>query len=190
VKKTRSIYYLFLVFSLLFLMLYNSSAEADASDASTLPEQKIKAIYLYKFIHFIKWPDALLSAGNITIGILGKDDFSDAFSEVEGKRIKSLDKKLVIKRFGTYSDKHLLKECHLLFISSSEKSNFKKIIKQISGKKILTFADTEGFLEAGGMIKFINIEDKIRWEINKIAIDNAGIRLNSQIFQCALKVIQ
>ncbi len=187
-KKTRNINCLILAFSLLFFMLYNSSAEA--SDLSTLPEQKIKAIYLYKFIHFIKWPAELLSADNITIGILGKDDFGDAFFEVEGKRIKSLDRKLVIKRFGTYSKKHLLKDCHLLFISSSEKANFKKIIKKLSGEKILTFADSNGFLEAGGMIKFINIEDNVRWEINKIEIDNAGIRLNSQIFQCALKVIQ
>ena len=187
-KKTKNINYLILAFSLLFLMLYNSSA--DASDLSTLPEQKIKAIYLYKFIHFITWSDALLSADNITIGILGKDDFGDAFSEVEGKRIKSLDKKLVIKRFGAYSDKLLLKNCHLLFISSSEKENFKNITKQLSGKKILTFADTNGFLETGGMIKLIRVGEKIRWEINKIAIDNEEIRLNSQIFQLATKVIK
>jgi len=74
--------------SLFVLLMYRPFAFAETQKLSTFPEHKIKAVYLYKFIHFIKWPEEIQTSENITIGILGKDDFS----EVEGKRIKSLGK--------------------------------------------------------------------------------------------------
>ena len=54
---------------------------------------------------------------------------------------------------------------------------------------MLTVGDTEGFLETGGMIRFVQDKDRIRWEINQTPLRQAGMRLNSQILKHAKRVI-
>lgn len=181
---------------------------AYASNGRKKPtEYEIKAVYLYNFILFVKWPDEQSSKTNpantkssnsetgssentITIGILGKDPFGDAFAKVEGKIIKAKNKRLIIKRFGRYRKKLDLRGCQLLFISSSEKNNRKKILKEVDRYPTLTVADREGFLEAGGMVNLVKVGKKIRWEINQTPVKKAKIRLSSQLLRNAVRVVE
>lgn len=179
---------LFLVLSLSFIFPLSSAWGKDP--VNPLPEYQIKAVYLYKFIQFVRWPEDAPPADTITIGILGKDPFGDAFVEVDGKEIKSLGKTLVVQRLGAFKKSAELDKCNLLYIHVSEKENLKEIFRSLSGKKVLLFSDMDGFLEAGGMIRFVKEGEKIRWEMNKKTIDVAGIKLNAQIFQLAIWVIQ
>lgn len=168
----------------------NSKLEAE--------EYKVKAIYLYNFLLFTEWPKAEHSVASehieresiITIGILGKDPFGDSFSDVEGKVIKSKNKKLIIKRFGPYNNNPDLKQCDLLFIASSEKKNREKILKDLEDQPILTTADTKNFLNTGGMINLVKIRNKIRWEVNHAPVKQANLRLSSQLLRNAVKVVE
>jgi hypothetical protein len=174
-------------------------------------EYEIKAVYLYNFLLFVEWPEPKAleeenggsdkesnssdkesnsEDGTIRIGILGRDPFGNAFDKVEGKLVKSRKKKLVIERFGPYTKKTKLGECQLLFICSSEKAKFDRIIKDIKGKPILTIADSSEFLEAGGMIKMVMVGKKIRWEINETPVAEAHLRLNAQLLRNAVRVVQ
>ncbi len=126
----------------------------------------------------------------ITIGIVGKDPFGKSFAQKEGKPIKSMKKKLVIKRFGPYRSRTDFKQCQILFISSSEKNNFKKILSSVKGAPLLTVADADGFLSAGGMIKLILVRDKVRWEINRTPVKTSELQLSSQLLRSAAKVIE
>jgi len=160
-----------------------------AGPSIPLSEYKIKAVYLYKFIQFVRWPKELLAQDTITIGILGEDPFGESFAEVEGKKIIPLNKKLVVQKYGVYH-KDCALDCNILYIHASEKEKLKDIFNRLSGKKVLVFADMDGFLEAGGMVRFVKESEKIRWEMNKAAIDTAGIKLNAQIFQLAVRVLR
>ena len=69
------------------------------------PEELIKAAYLYKFLFFIKWPENFFIGetldNEITIGILGDDSFGDHFRSIEGRIIKSTNRKNV-SNFSSY----------------------------------------------------------------------------------------
>ncbi|MHC4074831.1 MAG: YfiR family protein [Planctomycetota bacterium] len=176
-------------------------------------EYEIKAVYLYNFLLFVHWPDEQSSstgAGSsrgsaaevksadgrsdseqvLTIGIVGDDPFGDAFAQVEGKLIKSKQKTLIIKRFGRYRKELDLYQCQLLFISPSERDNYKTILESLNGCAMLTVADNKGFLECGGMINLVKIEKKIRWEINQRPVRKAGLRLSSQLLRNAVRVVE
>jgi hypothetical protein len=171
-----------------------SSALAASKKAS---EYEIKAGYLYNFLLFASWPDSDKNndddngeVGELCIGIVGNDPFGNGFSEIEGKVIKSLNKKLVIKRHGTYKEGLGLERCKLLFVCSSEKGSLLEIIKELKGSRTLTIADVDGFLKYGGMINLVKVKKKIRWEINRTPVKKANIRLSSQLLRSAVKIVE
>jgi hypothetical protein len=184
----------FVVFIGLLLLICMLATISSAGESEARGEYEIKASYLYKFLFFAKWPediqkDIFPMKNTITIGILGKDPFGNYFAEVEGKLIISGKKKLLIERYGAYKKGLNLKQCELLFISSSEIKNIDKIMVELKAHPVLTVADFEGFLTAGGMIKFVWQKKKIRWEINHAPIKVSGLSLSSMIFQSAVKVV-
>ncbi len=166
---------------------------ASSAETKKAPEYLVKAVYLFKFLSFVQWPDngqsTTMQEGNITIGILGDDPLSDHFQPIEGHVIKSINKKVAIKHLGPYRDGMDLKQCQLLFICSSEEKKFKRIINRTKGTAILTVADTKGFLELGGMVNLVNINGHIRWEIDLSSIRQAGLNVSSTFVQSAERVI-
>lgn len=158
------------------------------------PEYQVKALYLYNFLLFVDWPEkAFDTSGTFTIGILGKDPFGEAFDPIKGKKIKG--RKVMIKQFDRVQD---LSFCHLLFISSSERSRMPRIIEKIKGWSVLTVSDMEGFVHLGGMIGFSNIlaQDNLRnargpmkkqrrFEINLTAANQTGLKIRSRLLRLA-----
>ncbi len=132
---------------------------------------------------------------SVTIGILGKDSFGNSFSKVEGQPVKLrinnkvYSKKLIIKRLGPYHESIDLEQCHLLFLASSEKNNFRRIITRIRNSTLLTVSDSDSFCGEGGMIHLIRINELIRWRINRKAVLTAKINLNSRVYQNAVEVL-
>jgi hypothetical protein len=168
-----------------------------AASTKKASEYEIKAVYLYNFLLFATWPESDEDGGeddgevgDICIGIVGKDPFGDGFSEIEGKVIKSLNKKLVIRRYGTYKKGHGIEGCRLLFVCSSEKGKLIEIVKELKGSRTLTIADVDGFLKYGGMINLVKVKKKIRWEVNRTPLKKANIQLSSQLLRSAVKIVE
>ena len=167
-------------------------------------EYQIKAAYIYNFLLFVQWPEPNIPPTEarpqkpsspdrrqtITIGIIGKDPFGNAFKDVEGKLIRYKKKKLIIKRYGHYQKNLNFDHCQVLFICSSERKNLRTILTQVKGKPILTIAETPGFLELGGMFRLLEKRKKIHWEINQTPVKLAKLKLNSQLLRNAVRVVQ
>lgn len=211
IKFVGNTIFIFLICCLILPGWFSLSAKA-ADERRSVPEYQIKAVYLYNFILFTKWPESRKSSRDnqrssnsgfkedesdfpekhsiITIGIVGDDPFGAYFEEVEGKHIKLREKIriLFIKRFGPFKKDIDLRQCQLLFISSSEKNNLKEILADVKGTSILTVSDIDGFLEMGGMLNLIKVKGNIRWEINQSPIEQAGLSLSSQLLRNALRV--
>lgn len=191
----RTLAFLLLTAIVLVTVTVNTShADTKSPRAS---EYQIKAAYLYNFLLFTQWPAPITDeksrpdSDTAIIGIVGEDPFGTFFDEVEGRTIKIGDvkKKLIIKRFGPYSNTIDLTHCRLLFVSASEKSHLNQIIAKVQDAPVLTVGDTERFLESGGMIKLVKVKEKIRWEINRGPIASAELRLDSMLLKSATRVI-
>jgi hypothetical protein len=150
-------------------------------------EYEVKAAFLYNFIKFIEWPEKDKETP-IVIGVLADDDpfFDRAASvnyldqAVEGKTINN--RKVVIKRSGRISN---LKDCHLVFISESERKRIKDILSSLNGSNILTVSEVENFCQQGGMINFIMPAEKVRFEINAEAAGKSGLKISSKLLNVA-----
>lgn len=183
------------------LTVLAASQAWSADDSESDREYKIKSGFIYNFIKYIDWPEKKLSTEKdgddpIVIGVIGVNPFGGDLEPITKKKIK--DKELVIKQFpgfkqtgGKYNDRDIenLRNCHVLFVSSSEKKYIEKIIKLVSDSNVLTVSDTDGFVETGGIINFVTEKKKVRFSINLDAAKRSKLVIPTAILKIAQKVI-
>src|SRR5690606_17137040 len=150
-----------------------------------LPEKQyqVKAAFLYNFTQFVEWPDSAFSEANapLIIGVVGEDHFGSYLEEVvAGEQMNGHP--LIVKRFN---DDEEITTCHILFVSVKSKNNSEKIIERTKGKSILTVSDIPTFLQNGGMIRFISVNNKIQFQINPGASISADLKISSKLLRLA-----
>ena len=146
-------------------------------------EYEIKAALLFNFAKFVEWPPAAFARATspIVIGILGQNPFRDDLARmIRDKTID--DHPLVIKEFRSPAE---ATNCHILFISTSEKKRLPEILEALKGASVLTVGETDGFTETGGMINFVLEGTKIHFQINKDAATSARLKISSKLMSLA-----
>lgn len=168
-----------LVLSLVWLLAFGGVTAQD----STPTEYQIKAAFLFNFAKFVEWPEAAFAEAKspIVIGILGENPFRDDLEQtIRNKTVN--DRPLVAKEFHSSGE---ATNCHILFISASEKARLPEILESLRNTTVLTVSETDGFTEAGGMINFFLEGKKNRFQINDTAAKNARLKISSKLLSLA-----
>ena len=162
---------------------------ADQDSPST-SEYALKAVCLYNFTHFAYWPAAKepKKSEPVIIGVVGRSPFGGAFEDLQVYLQEAHKQNISIVYHGPYREGMDLQQSHLLFISASEQKNIGAIIASLKGAPVLTVSDMDGFLEAGGMISLIVRNNKVRWAINRMTLNSAGLQLNAKLLQLAVRI--
>jgi YfiR/HmsC-like len=149
-------------------------------------EAQVKAAYLYNFGKFVTWPpDQTDNSDSLAICILGKDPFGAVLdTTVAGENING--KKITVKRLAKLQDGG---PCQILYISISEQVRVRQILPMARRAGMLTVSDIPSFAQLGGIIGFVTLEDKIRFEVNRDAAERSGLALSSQLLKVASRVI-
>jgi len=140
-------------------------------------EYEIKAAYLYNFIKYVDWPSY---GDTITIGVLGGNPFGPALAPLNGKVVKG--RKVVVRELDSVRD---AQKCQIIFVSSSEKQRLPEILDSLRSARVLTVGETQGFADDGGMINFIEENNKVRFEINAEAAHRTGLNISSELLKLA-----
>lgn len=165
------------------LILGLNAALIHAQGLRTSPYQ-LKAAFLYNFAKFIDWPPTSFQDDKspFIIGVLGNNPFgTDLNQMVAGKTIN--DHPILIANFHATTD---VTNCQILFISSSEKKMFPAIIERLRSIPVLTVSESDGFLEAGGMVNFVQDSSKIHFQINNDAAKSSGLKISSRLLSLAV----
>ncbi len=178
----------YIVWFILFVVT-SASVPLPWSYASELSkmESKLKAAFIYNFAKFVDWPASVSNdtAGQpFVIGALGYDLLIDDLAAIEGKTIKG--RKLIVRQLSGIKE---MNSCQVVFISASEKDNINSILTAAKNKGILTVSDIETFVEKGGIIGFVRVENKIRFDINIKAAEESGLKIRSDLLLLARKIM-
>jgi len=170
-------HFLFVVAGVLLIL---SSAQSVSSRITR--EYEIKTAFIYNFAKFVEWPQNTFpdNQSSFVIGVLGQDVFGKHLDALEGKILK--DREVRVKR---YHDVQEISTCHMLFISSLEGHRLPEIFKALKNKSVLTIGDMPQFNQSGGVINFILEDNKVRFEINSKAADQAGLTISSHLLRLA-----
>jgi hypothetical protein len=166
--------------ALAVVILLAASGTARAQVAS---EYDVKAAFLYNFTKFVEWPPSAFDERNdFQLCVLGDDPFGKSLKVVEDERVAG--RRITLLRTPKLAE---AEGCHILFISRSEKSRIPHILQDLGASPVLTVADTDGFLDEGGIINFRLEGSKVRFEINQQAAERVGIKISSKLMRLAVE---
>lgn len=161
---------------------------AGASHAFAQPsEHEVKAAFLYNFTRFVEWPDGAFSARGapFVLCVLGDEPF--AAEVVETVADKAVDgREASVRQVSELSE---LADCHLLFVSRSERGRLPEIVAALRHLPVLTVGDSEEFVGAGGMISLVLRQSRVRFEIDQAAAERAGLVISSRLLGLAERVL-
>lgn len=156
-----------------------------ASQNSRPTESQVKSAYLYNFGKFVTFP-AERASEEFSICVLGKDPFGNTLdATVSGEQING--KKIIVQRISNLQQ---ATPCKILYVSSSEASNLSAILLRSEQLSLLTVSDMEGFAEQGGVIGMVVQENRIRFEVNRLAADRNHLTLSSELLKVAVRVLE
>ncbi|MDD5628197.1 MAG: YfiR family protein [Elusimicrobia bacterium] len=155
---------------------------AQAAEKISL-EDKVRTAFLYNFTKYVRWPDSG-AGGDFRISVIGRSGVGAALEELS--RSKQVDGRRI--RVAVLDSAQDLGPAHILFIACSERERLREILRKARGKPILTVGGCAKMAEQGAAVNFVILEGKMRFEINRSAVERAKLEMNSELLKLAILV--
>lgn len=180
-KLFRKLYKRFLI-SLLLIWVTGGSPAQEVTPV----EYQIKGAFLFNFAQFTEWPTSAFPSQNtpFVIGILGENPFSSFLEEFLKEEVIR-GHPVVLRQFQTHDDIDIEK-VHLLFIHRKHEISPSDLLALSAEKKILTVSDAPEFTRRGGVIRFFQDDNKVRFEINLRVASEANLLFSSKVLRLAV----
>lgn len=170
---------------LVAILISLAQGPAHAEPASLAAE--VKATYLEKFGDFVEWPDAAFAGPSdpIRLCVIGSDPFGAVLDQAShGQRIGAHP--LVLVRLDKIER---APPCHILFAAGSSKQSIADVLDKVRGAPVLTITDGAGNSAAHGIINFVVVSDRIRFQIDEAAAMQSGLAISSKLLSLAIKSV-
>lgn len=136
------------------------------------------SLYVYNFTKYIQWPTV---DNELVIGVAGGNpEIMEAFEKMAQTKSSPTFKLIIQKVLSPTA----VTECHILYIPEAE-SGKAAIYAKKAGPNQLLITEGKDMLQKGGMINFIIIDKKLRFEINQDAFQKTRLKVSSQLLGMA-----
>jgi hypothetical protein len=167
------------------ILLLAPQASLHASSAGE--EYSVKAAFLFHFAQFIDWPEGTFkdASSPLTYCTIGEDPFHGALdASLSGKMIGTRPLRVLHFKQPQY-----IRNCQILFIGAGEKRLLPTVLASLKENFVLTVGESEHFVHSGGMIGFLLEDNRIRFEINLEAAEQAKLKMSSRLLALAKTVV-
>ena len=155
-----------------------AAAEGGAAGADASPSL-VQAGFITKFPLFVYWPQEawVPGEGPLAIGVIGDSpvlaDLQQLarYTEIDGSALE-------IRHLEEPGD---AAGCQIIFIAAGEDRRLEAILEAVRGQPVLTVADSPGFAGRGVHINFYVENERIRFELNQQACEEAGLGLSFRL---------
>ncbi len=145
--------------------------------------EDIHSMMVFNFIKYVQWP-AQDKSNEFIIGVVGNDEVFNKLSTWYGGKPNGT-KTYVIKKFASANE---VTDCQLVYIDKSKSNDFEAIEVKLKGKNTLVVTNKNGLGAKGSCINFKTVEDKLRFELNKNAIEAANLKVSSSLIAMAILI--
>ncbi len=166
-----------------FVLIFFSAAFSVSVQAqTTLSDAPVKAALVLNFARYVDWPDAAFAspADAVVMCLIGRDTLGGALLTLESKQIRN--RPIKVKNGISVDD---ARNCHIAFISDSEERRVVPLLRKLADKPILTISDISGFIDMGGGIGIVQGESRLQFEVNRRALEQAGLKASSNLLKLA-----
>ena len=146
-------------------------------------KEKYHSIFIYNFSKYVKWPDAQ-NSGKFVIGVFGASAIHKDL-KVMATTKKVNGRSIEIRQINSTSD---IQNCHILYLSASDSGKIKEIISKTQDQSILIVTDNPGLAKKGAAINFVNVDGKIKFELNQKNAESRGLKVAGTLASLAIIV--
>jgi YfiR/HmsC-like len=155
-----------------------AASAAGMNIAAGQREYMIKAAFIYEMVKATQWPKA--RADSLVICVLGRDPFGAAWESIAGKPVGGRQLQVT-----TLQGPKGLGGCDVLFVGTSERPRWSQIHADLAARPILTVSEMTGFSRDGGMVTLMNVDNRLRFDVNLRAVRDAGLSINTDALEQA-----
>ncbi len=156
---------------------------AQAQPGAAALERSVKAAFIYKFLGYTEFPANAFSdpAAPIVIGVAGSDDMAAELGRiVAGRSINS--RPIVVRQFR---DGDSVAAVQLLFVAGADCARAARTLRQAPAVPVLLVTECGNGLQAGSIINFKIVEERVRFDVSLDAADRNNIKLSSRLLTVA-----
>jgi hypothetical protein len=171
-----------LTFSAAALVCLLGTTAARAQPSEEL-EARVKAGFLINFARYVEWPTNSFASTNspIVIGVFGQDAVGRYLDEMAaGKTVETHP--IEIKRARRASE---LTNCHIAFIATPDRDRQRNAYAFLQSKPVLTVSDMETITPTKGIVLLKRRQGTMRFDINREAAEQAGLKISSKLLKLA-----
>lgn len=164
---------------LLWCVLWLGATPAPAPESKGDVEYGVKAALLYNFCRYVEWPVATVPAKDsvLRIGLLAEDPVAAGIKlAMVGKKADAHPIEIVLLK-----DPAQVTNCQIFFLSRAMKARAPALLALTQTAPVLTVGEFDGFIERGGLINVLIVDESLRLEGNVDAARLLGVQISGKL---------
>ena len=177
--------YLPLAVFLLANLFWTNVVTLRADEAGTSLEYKVKAVVLFNFAKYIRWPEKVFSAPDqpIRICILGDNPFREIFSSNQAPK-EAQSRPFQVVEVARSPKQEDLTGCRMLYWRELDEAVVERYLPVLQEYAVLTVSDRKSDT---AIISFVVDSDKkVKFRIRRGAAEALGLNISSQLLKLAI----
>jgi hypothetical protein len=169
----------------LWLLAAGTLAAAALAQPSAT-ERELKAVYLYRFAGFIEWPEGAFARPDspLLIGVAGNDELVSQLERmVAGRSVNGHPLAARTVRRG-----EPLAGLHILYVGALEPAALAELLGAARSQSLLTVTDSGEAAGMGGMIRFVAVRERLRFEVALAQVQPSRLRISARMLAAAASV--
>ncbi len=175
-----------IIAALLCCVLVSPVAPAAGEASVNGVEAQVKAAYIYRFAEHIEWPPAAFAsnAAPLAIGVMDADPVAAELNQLRlTRQIKGRAVTVRTLRAGEPAG-----GVQVLYIGAQDGVRLKRSLDAAQAQGVLTITDGEGSLAAGSAISFVQVENRIRFDVSVAHAERSGLKISARLLAVAHKI--
>src|SRR5439155_13070642 len=159
------------------------SAQPASAQTDQVGEYELKAAILYNLSRFVEWPASSYADSQTptVLCILGQDPFGNSLKTL-GQKKDASGRPVSIRQL---KNENGIRDCHVLYISSSERKTIAQILTRLKWSSVLTVGEMSQFAVQGGVIQFTLEDKQVHFQINLDAASRMALKISSRLLVLA-----
>lgn len=170
---------------LALLLAAPCTGRAESVPPTTASERSVKAAYIYRFLPYVEWPARALPPGTpLVIGVVAADDVAAELEQVVRTRAGD-ERPIAVRRLAagdTWTG------VHALYAGQDVAVKVLQVAKALQDRSVLTISDADDAVDRGFVIGFLQVDSRLRFEVNAVAAERSGLKLSSRLLAVAVRV--
>lgn len=157
-----------------------AAAPEDVRAQQSQLELSVQAAYLQKIPHYVDWPPP--AANPFRLCVVGLHPYGRMIEDAVAA-MKLPDRAAVVTRLSLTDD---LSSCQMAFLSDHDSAAVAASLAQVGGRPVLTVTSYAGSPDVKGIIHFVIVDGKLRFEIDRAAASRQGLQISSKLLALAV----